>query len=117
MVKKRDIHNYTWVKMAHGAVVERAMMDFVLISRIVVERLLDVRVFIGEGEGMSDHLLMEGRLRVEARWKGNKRVGAGREVLKASELNVESKAEEFHHALREKYDSVRGQGLGSVEEE
>ena len=117
LFKKRDIHKYTWVKMAHGAVVERAMMDFVLISRRVVGRLLDVRVLRGEGGGMSDHLLVEGRLRVEQRWKGNKRVGAGREVVKVSELNVESKAEEFQHALREEYDSVRGQGLGSVEEE
>ena len=65
LFKKRDIHKYTWVKMAHGAVVERAMMDFVLISRRVVGRLLDVPVLRGEGGGMSDILLVEGRLRVE----------------------------------------------------
>ena len=84
LFKKRDIHKYTWVKMAHGAVVERAMMDVVLILRRVVGRLLDVRVLRGEGGGMSDHLLVEGKLRVEPRWKGNKRVGAGRGVLKVS---------------------------------
>ena len=66
---------------------------------------------------MSDHLLVEGRLRVEQRWKGIKRVGVGREVVKVSELNVESKAEEFQQALSEEYDSVRGKDLKSIEEE
>ena len=33
LFKKQDIHKYTWVKIAHGAVVERAMLDFVLISK------------------------------------------------------------------------------------
>ena len=70
LFKKRDIHKYTWVRMAHGAMVERALMDFVLISRRVVKRLLDVRVLRGEGGGVSDHLLVEGRLRVEQEWKG-----------------------------------------------
>ena len=65
LVQKRDIHKYTWVKMAHGAVVERALIDFVLISRRVVGRLLDVRVLRREVGGMSDHLLVEGRMRVE----------------------------------------------------
>ena len=44
-------------------------------------------------------------------------MGGGREVVKVSELNVESKAEEFQQALSEEYDSVRGQDLKSVEEE
>ena len=33
------------------------------------------------------------------------RVGGEREVVKGSELNVESKAEEFQQALREIYES------------
>ena len=44
-------------------------------------------------------------------------MGGGREEVKVSELNVESKAEEFHEVLRKKYDSVRGQDLRSVEKE
>ena len=64
---KRDIHKYSWVKIAQGAVVERAIMDFVQISRRVVGRLLDVRVLREKGGGMSDYLLVEGRLRVEQR--------------------------------------------------
>ena len=51
--------------MAHGAVVERAMKDFLLISRRVVGKLLDVRVLREEGGGMSSHLLVEGKSRVD----------------------------------------------------
>ena len=92
-------------------------MDLVLISRRVVGKLLDVRVLRREAGGMSDPLLVGGRMRVEQRWKGNKRVGGGREVVKVSELNVASIAEEFWQAMNEEFDSVRGQGLGDGEEE
>ena len=64
------------------------MRDFVLISRRVVKRLLDVRVLRGKAEGMSDHILLEGRMRVKQRWKGNRRARGGREVVEVSELNV-----------------------------
>ena len=92
-------------------------MDYVLISWRVVGRLLDARVLRGEAGRMSYHLLVKGRLRVEQRWKGNKRVGRGREVVKVSELNVASRGKEFRQAVNEEFDCVRGQGLGDVEEE
>ena len=60
LFKKRDIHKYTWEKMAQGAVVDRLLMDFVLISGRVVGKLLDVRVLRGEAGGMPDHLLVGG---------------------------------------------------------
>ena len=47
LFKKRHIHKYTLLKIAHGAAMERVLMDFVLISRRVVGRLLDVRVLRG----------------------------------------------------------------------
>lgn len=39
-------------------------------------------------EGVCDHCLVEGRLRGEHGWKGNRRVGEGKEVVKACELNL-----------------------------
>ena len=66
---------------------------------------------------ISRRVVAEGRMRVELRWKQNKRVGGGREVVKVTELNVTSRAEEFRQAVNEEFDSVRGQGLGDVEEE
>ena len=44
-------------------------------------------------------------------------MGGGREVVKVSELNRASRAEEFRQAVNEEFDSVRGQSLGDVEEE
>ena len=66
LFKKRHIHKYTLVKIAHGAAMERVLMDFVLISRRVVGKLLEVLV-LREAGGISDHLLVGGRMRVEQR--------------------------------------------------
>ena len=82
-------------------------MNFLLILRRVVGRLLDVRVLRVEAGGMSDHLLVEGRMRVEQRCKGNKRLGGGRDVAKVSELNVASREEEFRQAVNEEFECAR----------
>jgi len=65
---KKDIYKYTWVRQEGGRVVDRAMMDYVVVSRKVIGNLLDVRVLRGEGGGMSDHYLVEGKLRAGIRW-------------------------------------------------
>ena len=31
--KKNDVHKYTWLRMAEGRVVDKALMDFVLLPR------------------------------------------------------------------------------------
>ena len=46
-----------------GRVVDRAMVDYVVVFRKVIGNLFDVRVLRGEGGGMSDHYLVEGKLR------------------------------------------------------
>ena len=60
------------------------MMDYVVVSRNVIGRLLDVRVLRGEGEGMSDHFLVEGKLRVGTRWVKTRQVGEAEKVLKVN---------------------------------
>lgn len=45
-------------RMTRGAMVYRALMNFVPILRSVVEWLLNVRVLRGAGGGMSNHLLI-----------------------------------------------------------
>lgn len=69
------------------------------------------------GGRLSDNLLMEGRLRVENGWKGNKRMRVGRKMVKVCDLNVTSRTKGFQSALKNKYDIVRGQGLGNDDEE
>ena len=57
--KKKGINKYTWIRVANGRVIERALMDYVLITRRMVGRLKDVHVFRGVAAVMSDHFLVE----------------------------------------------------------
>ena len=41
--------------MAEGRVLDRTMMDCMLLPKRMLGRLLYVKVWIGEGGGMSDH--------------------------------------------------------------
>ena len=70
--------------MANGRVIERALMDYVLIKRMV-GRLKDVHVLRGVAAGMSDHFLVEAKVVVAKKW-GNRVVGCRREVVKVEEL-------------------------------
>ena len=48
--------------MADGRVIERALMDYVLITKRMVGRLKDVHVFRGVAAGMSDHFLVKAKV-------------------------------------------------------
>ena len=98
-------------------VTDSALMDYVLVSRKVVGSLLDVRVLRGEGGGMSDHYLVESRLRVSGRRWDGRRVGCVREGLKVSELRKSEKAREFQEKLTVEWNVVKEQEIAAVEEE
>lgn len=51
------------------------MMDYVVVSVNVAGRLMDVRVFRGEREDMSDHHQVEGKLQISMRWIRAKQAG------------------------------------------
>ena len=44
--------------------VHRALMDYMLLPKQMLARLLDVKVWRGEGRGMSDHFLVEAWLKL-----------------------------------------------------
>merc|ERR1712035_129481 len=69
--KKKDIHKYTWVRGAYGRIVDRALMDYVVVSKRVRGRVMDVNVLRGETGGISDHFLVDGR------WRHRKGEGCG----------------------------------------
>ena len=62
-------------------------MDYVLLPRRMLGRLLDVKVWRGEGGGMSDHFLVEALLKFVGGWRSAGRMKGVRNVLKVSELN------------------------------
>ena len=78
--KKNDVNKYTWLRMAEGRVVDKALMDYVLFPRRLLGRLLDVKVWRGEGEGLSDHFLVEARLKFVGGWRSAGRMEGVRNV-------------------------------------
>ena len=54
--KKKGINKYTWIRVANRRVIERALMDYALITKRMVGRLKDVHVLMGVAVGMSDHI-------------------------------------------------------------
>lgn len=114
--KKKDIYKYTWVRVSDGQVVDRALMDYMIVRKRDVERLMDVCVRRGVGGGLSDHFLVEGLIKIEGRWK-RRRSGQKREVLRVAVLNEEGKEQELREKLERLYGAIRGQPCGSVEGE
>ena len=55
--------------MKEGKVVDRALMDYVVVKRKMIGRVLDVHVCRGEGTGISDHFMVKARVRVAERWR------------------------------------------------
>ena len=53
--KKNDVYKYTWLRMAEGRVVDWALMDYVLLPKRMLGRLLDVKMWRGEGRRMPNH--------------------------------------------------------------
>ena len=53
--KKKGINNEKWIRVANGRVIERALMDYVLITKRMVGRLKDVHMLRDVAAGMSDH--------------------------------------------------------------
>ena len=47
--KKKDVYKYTWLRMAEGRVVDRTLMEYVLLPKLMLGRLFDVKVLRGEG--------------------------------------------------------------------
>ena len=92
--KKKGINKYTWIRVANGSVIERALMDYVLITKRMVGRLKDVHVFRGVAAGMSDHFLVEAEVVVAKEW-GNRVVACRREVVKVEELKKTEKKQEY----------------------
>ena len=57
-----------------------------LISKKVRQRLLDVHVYRGAADGVSDHFLVEGRLKVIGRWRRGRGRMEGCKAIKVGEL-------------------------------
>ena len=79
-------------------------------------RLLDVKVWRGEGGGLSDHFWVEVRLKLVGGRRSDGRMEGVRNVLKVSELNHGVKQRAYQGSLRGKYEVWRGGEVEIVEE-
>ena len=62
----------------------RALMDYVLLPKRMLGRLLDVKVWRGEGGGISDHFWVQTWLKMVGGWRSAGIMEGVRNVLKVS---------------------------------
>ena len=91
-------------------------MDYVLLPKRMRGRVLDMNL-CREGEGMSDHFLVEARLKVVCRWRGAEMREGVRNVFKVSELNKSVKDHAYQESLRGKYEILTCRDVESVSTE
>ena len=68
--KKKDVYKYT-LRMPEGRVVDRALIDYVLLPKRMLGRLLDVKLWRGEKkvEECLTIFLLEARLKLVGGWR------------------------------------------------
>ena len=76
-----------------------------------------VRCECGEKGGLSEHFLVEARLKLFSGWRSAGRMEGVRNVLKVSELNHSVKERAYQESLHEKYEVWRGGEVETVEKE
>ena len=62
LFQKKGINKYTWITVANGRVKQRALMDYVFITKRMVSRLKDVHVLRSVAAGVSYHFLVEAKV-------------------------------------------------------
>ena len=80
--------------------VNKALMDYVLLPRRMLGRLLDVKSVERRRGGLSDHFLVSARLKLLGGWRSAGRMEGVRNVLKVSELNHSVKERAYQKSLR-----------------
>ena len=99
--KKKDVYKYTWLRMAEGLVVDRALMVYVLLPKRMRGRLRSGRV---ERRRWRNVLPFLGGHSTEiCGWMKECREGV-RNVLKMSELNICVKESAYQKSLRGQYE-------------
>ena len=61
--RKKGINKFTWQRMDNGRLVERAMMDYVIVEKSALGWLVDVPVPRRAGLRVSEHFLVVARVK------------------------------------------------------
>ena len=113
--EKRSIHKYTWVSGVNGGL---GLLDYVCVKKSMHARLVDVNVLRGAAMGISDHYLVEAKLRLKKRWVRYKKERAkGMEVIRVEKLEDKSCSREYRKIVNDRWIGLREGELEGVEEE
>ena len=88
--------------------VGRKSWYIIIIPKRMLGRLLEVKVWRGEGGGMSDHFLVESRRKLVGGWRSAGKMEGVRNVMKVSETNNSVKEMKYQESLHGKYEVWRG---------
>ena len=112
--KKRMIHKYTR-EGENGQ--ERSLIDYVLVDEKSKSLLEDVNVYRGAAGGMSDHYLVEAKVKLKGFFKRERKEMPGGRVVKVSELEKVEVREVFKQLVMNEWEKVRNARVLSEEEE
>ena len=112
--KKRMIHKYTR-EGENGQ--ERSLIDYVLVDEKSKSLLEDVNVYRGAAGGMSDHYLVEAKVKMKGFFIRERKEMLGGRVVKVSELEKVEVREAFKQLVMSEWEKVRNARVLSVEEE
>ena len=110
--EKKLINKYTWARGGD----ERSLIDYVLVQNKRKKELVDVTVRRGITAGISDHYLVEAKVRLKGCWRNGSRV-TGKKVIKVKELEKREKREAFKELIKIEWERVKGIVTMSPEEE
>ena len=110
--KKKLCHKYTWERGD-----QKSLLDYVLIGKMYVKRLLDVHVKRGVAGGISDHYLVRADVRVKGEWRSRRVNGNEKVVIRVSELSKEEQKMAYKEKIDKCWKEVKGRETRDVEEE
>ena len=110
---KKDINKYTWER-ENGE--ERSLLDYVLVQRRWKSKLLDVMVRRGVAGGMSDHYLVEAKVRIGF-VRGGRSENVNESVVKTSEFDKKEVRIAYKEKMDERWARVRDTEVEGVYEE
>ena len=113
LFEKKLIHKYTWTSGIDGS---RALLDYVLVDRRMKGELLDVNVRRGLRGEVSDHEVVEARVRI-IRKKEWRRKKSKKRVIKVRELDKREVAERYEKKIEGNWKEMERMEEGSIEEE
>ena len=96
---------------------ERSLIDYVLVDEKSKRFLEDVNVYRGAAGGMSDHYLVEAKVKMRGCSKRGSGEAVRKRVVKVSEFEKSEVREAFRRLVMSEWERVKNTSISSVEEE